>query len=78
MAEVCDHDWLRHVFGVWFPVPGHLEGLVPAGEIRAIKGGLTYRLSEASLAVVWERYGKPRPRQERPAAGWERRSAAAG
>lgn len=74
MAEAQDHDWLRHMLGVWFPVPGHLEGLVPAGEVRAIKGGLAYRLSEASLELVWQRYGRPRPRPLK----WEQRGAAAG
>jgi len=76
VTEAHDHDWLRHIFGIRFPVPGHLEDLVPAGEVRTTKDGLTYRLSQASLELVWERYGRPKPRPEKLPPRWERAAGA--
>jgi hypothetical protein len=77
MAEAHDHDWLRHIFGVRHPVPGALEGLVPAGEIRTGPGGLvSYRLCRASLEEVWRQYGKPKPRPERLPPRQERAAGA--
>ncbi|MBC7106032.1 MAG: hypothetical protein H5T97_08835 [Firmicutes bacterium] len=77
MTEAHDHDWLRHLMGVRFAVPGALEGLVPAGEIRTGPGGLvSYRLSQASLEAVWERYGRPKPRPEKLPPRQERAAGA--